>query len=139
MNIDFFRIAIMETEIISPETLNLPKELIESLSKIEEEGQITIILNFKSVYPMSQRFWPSIELRSQVNGERAKLIQTLGLNPFPQWTHCAAGKQYQFCLIFESLSKEVTIFSIIEEIPEPGGYFEPNILRNKSDVYRISM
>jgi hypothetical protein len=94
----------METEIISPETLNLPNELLESLSKIEEEGQITIILNFKSVYPMSQRFWPSIELRSQVNGERAKLIQTLGLNPFPQWTHCAAGKQYHFCLIFESLS-----------------------------------
>lgn len=125
----------MSSTITSPEIAELPAELLESLSQIQDQKQITVIVTVGN-YP-EVRIWPNIELRSEVNAERAKLLQVIGLNPFPNWTSIPAGTKKQFCLIFEPLSSDVSSFSIVEEIPEPGGFFESGILRNKTDVYRV--
>jgi hypothetical protein len=37
------------------------------------------------------------------------------------------------------LPKKCTVFDLIEEIPEPGGFYIPNIQRNNSDVYHLEI
>lgn len=122
----------------SPEIIELPAELLDTLMQFQDQRQITVVVTV-GVNPEThyQRIWPNIELRSEVNAEISKLIQVIGLNPFPNWTMIPAGSQKQFCLIFETLSTDVSRFSIVEDIPENGGLFETGIVRNKSDVYRI--
>ncbi len=128
----------MSSILTSPETLELPAELLESLVEIQEQRQITVIVSaIVQPYSSARRIWPNIELRSEVNSERAKLVQAIGLLPFPNWTPIPARSQKEFCLIFEPLSSEVSVFSIVEEIPESGGFFQAGILRNKTDVYRV--
>ena len=128
----------MSSTITSPETIELPAELLESLTQIQEQKQITVVVTVGTNSEVQyQRIWPTIELRSEVNAECAKLLQVIGLNPFPNWTTIPAGIQKQFCLIFEPLSSDVSSFSIVEDIPETGGFFESGILRNKTDVYRV--
>ncbi len=122
----------------SPEIIELPAELLDTLMQLQDQRQITVVVTV-GVNPEThyQRIWPNIELRSEVNTESSKLIQVIGLNPFPNWTMIPGGSQKQFCLIFETLSSDVSRFSIVEDIPENGGLLETGILRNKSDVYRI--
>ena len=127
----------MSSTITYPETIELPAELLESLTQIQEQKQVTVIVTVDDQYGSARRIWPSIELRSEVNFERAKLIQVIGLQPFPSWTLFPPGFQKQFCLIFEPLSADVTVFSIVEEIPESGGFLLTGIFRNKTDVYRV--
>lgn len=128
----------MSSTITSPEIVELPAELLESLTQKQEQKQITVVVTVGSKPIVQyQRIWPCIELRSEVNAERAKLLQVIGLTSFPNWTSIPAGTKKQFCLIFEPLSSDVSSFSIVEDIPEPGGYLESGILRNKTDVYRV--
>jgi hypothetical protein len=128
----------MSNTLSHPEIVELPAELLETLLQIQDQRQITVVVTV-GVNPEThyQRIWPNIEIRSEVNAERAKLIQVIGLQPFPNWTMIPAGVQKQFCLIFETLSSDVSRFSIVEDIPENGGFLETGIVRNKSDVYRI--
>ncbi|MPN29566.1 hypothetical protein SDC9_177019 [bioreactor metagenome] len=46
-------------------------------------------------------------------------------------------KDFWFTLVFSGLPDECTTFDLIEEIPEEGGFFVPNIKRNGTDVYRV--
>ncbi len=128
----------MSNTLTTPEIIELPAELWDTLMQLQDQRQITVVVTV-GVNPEThyQRIWPNIELRSEVNAESAKLVQVIGLNPFPNWTKIPAGVQKQFCLIFESLSSNVSRFSIVEDIPENGGFLETGIVRNKSDVYRI--
>ena len=54
----------------------------------------------------------------------------------PEWTLCVTNNnRVSFTLVFEGLSKSCTDFYLIEDIPEPGGFYSDPIKRNESDVY----
>lgn len=82
------------------------------------------------------RIWPGTYLIEHGSGKRAKLITAYNISFAPQWT-LNDGKG--FTLIFEGLSKECSVFDLVEIIPQAGGFEYKNILRNNSDVYNIEL
>ena len=121
-------------------TAIVPESLIESAKMTETEGQIMVFIHRKGQSSgWAERIWPCIELRSQTTDERAKLVHMEGLLPFPQWTFVEAGQQFSYCMLFERLGKNATRFDIVEEIPASGGFFLPNVARNRSDVYHFQL
>jgi hypothetical protein len=62
-----------------------------------------------------------------------------GITLFPEWTRVDRVGIFRFTLIFSGLPNDCQVFSMVEEIPEPGGFLVSNISRNKKDVYSISL
>jgi hypothetical protein len=121
-------------------TVPVPDELKSTLEITETESQITVFINRGiQSFGCSERIWPCIELRSKTTDERAKLLHLEGLLPFPNWTHVAAGQHLSYCMVFERLGKNATRFDIVEEIPSPGGFFLPDVVRNQTDVYHFQL
>jgi hypothetical protein len=82
------------------------------------------------------RIWPTTYLVQQ-DGVRKSLLQTYNIPAYPDWKYLRAG--HQFTLVFEGLDSPCTVFDFLEDIPEPGGFEEKNIRRNKEDVYWIDI
>lgn len=112
-------------------------ELLEELSQqVEEQGQVVVNI----VYPPQQfefavRVWRSTFLFSKSSDHKSKLVHAENISIAPVWTEVAAFKQYTFTLYFEGLPKDVLLFDLIENIPQPGGFFYQSIVRNEMDVY----
>lgn len=82
------------------------------------------------------RLWPSTFL-IQEDGKRKKLLQSYNISKYPFWKAVEPG--HEFTLVFEGLDKNCFHFDLLEEIPEPGGFYISNIQRNPSDVYQIKI
>jgi hypothetical protein len=104
------------------------------------EEQVTIVhctYNFpKELQPAGIRIWPTTYLVQQ-DGKRKKLLQAFNISSFPVWKLVNAG--HRFTLIFEGLDKDCTVFDLLEDIPEPGGFKFENIQRNNTDVYWVTI
>lgn len=85
------------------------------------------------------RIWRTTYLVCKVSGTRATLMHAENISIAPQWTLIADGSTFHFLLIFSSLPKSCERFDLIEDISEPGGFFVKDILRNKQDVYHITI
>ena len=117
---------------IDPELKNAIKTLVE------EESQVIIHLHLNLVWGERIRIWKSTFLRIHDGGEKIKIIHAENISFYPEWTSCKSGKT-SCTLIFMGLPKNCTVFDLIEEIPEPGGFYIPNIQRNNSDVYHLEI
>jgi hypothetical protein len=53
------------------------------------------------------------------------------------WTEVPNNALFRFLLIFEALPKGCNIFDLVEDIPQPGGFFVSDIMRNATDVYHV--
>ena len=117
---------------IDPELKNAIKTLVE------EESQVIIHLHLNLVWGERIRIWKSTFLRTRNGGEKINLVHADNISFYPDWTICRTGET--ICtLIFKGLPKDCTVFDLVEEIPEPGGFYIPNIQRNNSDVYHLEI
>lgn len=122
-----------ETPIITrPHTA--PDVTIEvDLLQLEER---TTIVHCTLVEDSFIRIWPTTYLVQQ-NGVRKQLVQSYGIASFPDWGLAHAG--HRFTLVFEGLDRDCPTFTLIEEIPEPGGLIIGPLPRNQSDVYWLDV
>lgn len=84
------------------------------------------------------RIWQSTYLIGKEAGERAELIHAENITYAPLWTIVPDKLQFNFLLIFSALPKTCRVFDLVEQIPQPGGFFIPNIRRNQTDIYHVS-
>jgi hypothetical protein len=85
------------------------------------------------------RIWKTTFLIDRSSGTKSKLVHVENITYAPLWTRIPDGRQYSFLLIFSGLPKSCKLFDLVEEIPEPGGFFIGNISRNEKDVYHIDV
>lgn len=111
--------------------LVIPKEQIKTLET--EERQTIVHCTCREEY--AYRVWPTTYLIEHGTKRRAKLITAFNISFAPEWT---LNDGRGFTLIFEGLSRECTVFDLIEMIPQEGGFEFRNIARNKTDVYYVS-
>ncbi len=81
------------------------------------------------------RIWPSTFLIEKESGRRVKLITAFNISFAPEWTF--GNTHNYFTLVFEGLSKECSMFDLVEIIPLPDPFEVRNIARNKTDVYSV--
>ncbi len=83
------------------------------------------------------RIWPSTFLMDKHSNHKSQLLLADNISFMPQWTYIMPRKAHRFTLFFSGLSKECTVFDLVEDIPEPGAFIVNNIQRNQEDVYHI--
>lgn len=83
------------------------------------------------------RIWKTTFLVDKSSSHRSKLVHAENISYAPQWTVIPENKLFQFLLIFEALPKGCELFDLLEDIPQPGGFFVDSIMRNKKDVYHV--
>ena len=122
-----------------PKKVTIDPELKNAIQTlVEEESQVIIHLHLNLVWGERIRIWKSTFLRTHDGGEKIKIIHADNISFYPDWTICRTGET--ICtLIFKGLPKDCTVFDLLEEIPEPGGFYIPNIQRNNSDVYHLEI
>lgn len=106
---------------------------VELLPKAEQ----ATIVHCKMLEETGIRIWKSTYLIQQ-DGKRKQLLYAFNIPEYPsmyKWVR----EGYFFTLVFEGLDKACTIFDLLEEIPEPGGFHVSNIKRNTTDVYCINI
>lgn len=110
-------------------------ELVAEIeTKVSEERQT--IVHCTCTTAERYRIWPSTFLVERGTGKKAKLLTTYNISFAPEWT---ANDGKGFTLIFEGLSKQCSVFDLIELIPQSGAFEVKGIIRNNTDVYRIQV
>ncbi len=120
----------------------IAKKVAEDLkSQLETEKQVIVHCCFPATFMLGYliRIWPSTFLVDEVLKYKSTLIHHENISLFPYWTEVHPTKDYWFTLVFSGLPKECKSFSLIEEIPEDGGFSVRNIQRNSTDVYRVKI
>ena len=85
------------------------------------------------------RIWQSTFLVGQNGDGKAGLVHAENITYAPVWTIVPQNFNYHFLLIFSGLPKSCGIFDLVEQIPQPGGFYVPDIVRTETDVYRIDL
>lgn len=117
-------------------TATKAKDLL--LEQTDECGFAVVHCQVDIAIECNLRIWPSTFLIPAEGGCRCKLVHCEGISFFPEW-QLAEGPVARFTLYFEGLPKGCRTFDLVEIIPEPGGFESRNIVRNASDVYRVSL
>lgn len=85
------------------------------------------------------RIWRSTFLIDRASGSRSSLIHAENISYAPKWTMIPKKGQFSFLLIFSALPKDCTVFDLLEDIPQTGGFFIQGIQRNQLDVYHVDI
>lgn len=85
------------------------------------------------------RIWRSTFLIDKSSGIKSTLVHAENITFAPVWTIVPKNFSYTFLLIFQALPKSCTVFDLVEQIAQPGGFFIPDIMRNKTDVYHLNL
>ena len=85
------------------------------------------------------RIWRTTFLVDHTTGLKSGLMHAENISIAPLWTLIPDNITHTFLLIFAALPKSCTQFDLIEEIPQPGGFYVKNIKRNQNDVYHIDV
>jgi hypothetical protein len=117
---------------------------VDALAAIDpnilEDSYVYVHCQFPIPAPgMLIRIWKTTVLKDCHSSAQSQLINAENISYAPQWTLIPDTGIYSFLLIFTSLPKSCTLFDLVEDIPQPGGFLVSNITRNKSDVYRINI
>ncbi|MBC7887581.1 MAG: hypothetical protein H7Z13_06810 [Ferruginibacter sp.] len=89
--------------------------------------------------PAGVRIWPSTFLVED-RGRRCKLIKNFNISIMPQWTyHIIENEFIRFTLVFEALGRECLFFHLLEDIPQPFGFYTKKVLKNSSGVYTVEV
>lgn len=121
-----------------------PEVNVEVFTRIDaltlEDSFVYVHCYFRNKWEnMLIRIWKTTYLVDGLSGTRSKLLHAENISIAPVWTRIPDGQQYSFLLIFSGLPKSCKQFDLVEEIPEPGGFFIQNISRNEKDVYHIDV
>ncbi len=127
----------LHTEIAQPEIAE--KEEIQISFSAEEEQQVIVHCFLYLPEGGGVRIWKSTYLRDKYSGHQSKLVNVFGVSIAPVWTFVERGQTVHFTLTFESLPSSCVLFDLVEDIPEEGGFYIANILRNKEDVYKVHL
>lgn len=111
----------------------------ETYPKLEQQVVLHCRFEHGVFYSPEIRIWPSTFLKPRYSTEVSRLLHAFNISFYPEWKKIQAGKTHEFTLIFEGLPKGCTSFDLVEEIPEPGGFYIQDITRNLSDVYHIEV
>ena len=106
--------------------------------KIDTQEERQTIVHCKINVPNDDlllRIWKSTYLRDNASAYKAEIVTAYNISFHPIWT--VAQPNHVFTLIFKGLNKSCNTFDLIEDIPQSGGFYVPNIQRNNSDVYTI--
>jgi len=107
-------------------------------TNVSEESHVYVHCYFNnSVKDMLIRIWKTTFLIDTLSGHRSKLVHVENISYAPEWTPIPNNSLYQFLLIFEALPKGCEVFDLLEDIPQPGGFFIQSIMRNPKDVYHV--
>lgn len=85
------------------------------------------------------RIWKTTFLVDHNSGAKSSLIHAENISLAPLWTIIPDNSIHNFILIFSALPKSCTLFDLIEEIPQAGGFLVKNIQRNPRDVYHVTI
>ncbi|MBS1553666.1 MAG: hypothetical protein JSU09_01960 [Bacteroidetes bacterium] len=85
------------------------------------------------------RIWRTTFLIDRTSGVRSQLLHAENISYAPQWTIIPRKGDFTFLLIFGGLPKSCTVFDLVEEVAQPGGFFVKDIRRNETDVYHIDI
>jgi hypothetical protein len=113
----------------------------EILSYVQTEEQRTTIVHCRiyTPFPTLARIWNTTYLLED-NGNKVALIKAFNISMAPDWTWFETEQGFfHFTLLFEGLSKGCTLFQVVEDIAEPGGFFSDRIRRNATDVYEAEL
>jgi hypothetical protein len=112
--------------------------VVDEKTVVLEQSHVYVHCYFNNtVKDMLIRIWKTTFLIDKSSSHRSKLVHIENISYAPQWTIIPENKLYQFLLIFEALPKGCDIFDLLEDIPQPGGFFVADIMRNKKDVYHV--
>lgn len=100
---------------------------------------MTVHLSFTAYVMDGIRIWPSTYLICRSSGHRSPLVHAEGIPYAPTWLALPPGKLVAFTLLFAALPRACSLFDLVEEIPEDGGFHVPGIARNGMDVYRLGL
>jgi hypothetical protein len=131
----------------SSHTLAPEKKLligVDTLASIDpevlEDSYVYVHCQFPISAPgMLIRIWKTTVLKDCHSSAQSQLLHAENISYAPQWTMIPDAGTYTFLLIFSALPKSCTLFDLVEDIPQPGGFLVKNIARNKTDVYRITL
>jgi hypothetical protein len=85
------------------------------------------------------RIWPSTFLVEN-DGSRRQLLHHFNISQYPEWTlHNTWNDFIHFTLLFEGLGRGCLRFYVLEDIPEPFGFYSEMVGRNKTDVYEVEL
>lgn len=131
-----------EKEIIPKHHLDVSQDFLEKTkSDALLEQQVIVHCQFNPGnyhYPLL-RIWPTTFLKPKGSSKESKLLQAFNISFYPEWLKIKPLRPHAFTLIFEGLPKDTVSFDLLEDIPEPGGFFVPDIPRNQTDVYSITI
>ena len=117
--------------------IELDEQTVKSLEGYtDNEGQVIVHCSYYSTGE-SLRIWKTTFLTDRDSGHRSRLLHAENITFYPQWTEVPRGTTARFTLVFSPLPKGCKAFSLIEDIPQPGGFHIRNIRRNREDVYRV--
>lgn len=127
----------LNTVIAEPEIAE--KEAIQIATSVEEERQVIVHCFMHMPQGGGVRVWKSTYLMDKYSGHRSMLVNVFGISIAPVWTLVEVGQSVHFTLTFERLPDTCILFDLIEDIPEDGGFFVENIVRNREDVYKVRL
>ena len=121
-----------------------PKVDTEVLSSIAteflEDSFVYVHCYFRNTTKdMLIRIWKTTFLIDRSSGSRSELVHIENITFAPLWTLIPDNTTYNFLLVFSALPKSCTQFDLVEEIPQPGGFFIQSIQRNGRDVYHVEV
>ena len=85
------------------------------------------------------RIWKTTFLVDHATGLKSGLIHAENISIAPRWTIIPDNITHNFLLVFGALPKGCNQFDLVEEIPQPGGFFVKDIQRNQRDVYHVEI
>lgn len=129
---------VIEAPVIKP---SIQTDVLTSIDSWTLEDQhVYVHCYFKNdLEEMLIRVWRSTFLIDKVSGLRSELVHAENISFAPQWTIIKGKRVYSFLLIFSGLPKDCKAFDLVEDIPQAGGFFVPNIKRNELDVYHVDI
>lgn len=129
---------VIEAPVIKP---SIQTDVLTSIDSWTLEDQhVYVHCYFKNdLEEMLIRVWRSTFLIDKVSGLRSELVHAENISFAPQWTIIKGKRVYSFLLIFSGLPKDCKVFDLVEDIPQAGGFFVPNIKRNELDVYHVDI
>jgi hypothetical protein len=137
---------IFNSKIIIPDPLIKVKPSVDDkvLESIEpallEDSYVYVHCSFDNTFKDALiRIWKTTFLVDHTSGVKSQLIHAENISIAPLWTVIPDSSIYNFILIFSGLPKSCRLFDLIEEIPQPGGFYIRDIPRNVTDVYHVSM
>ena len=124
-------------------TIAKPQIVIDDAVKelvAQQTEECTIVhCRYFSDEPSGVRIWPSTFLVENT-GKRCKLIKNFNISIMPLWTfHVVENTFIRFTLVFEALSKTCQYFNLLEDIPQPQGFYSNKVLKNSSGIYSVEV